>query len=198
VFASTAAVYAPSASAHLESEPTGPVDIYGYSKLHGEHFVRYYAQQAKVRARIVRLFNVVGPGETNPHLVPAIIRQLGEGATRVQLGNLFPRRDYIDVADAARGFILLAGAEQADGGVLVSNLGTGVTNSVGEVVELIGKAANVPLEVVQDASRVRAVDRPMLEASTQRLRALTAWSPQTTLRASMQRAWDARHADGLA
>ena len=198
VFASTAAVYAPNRSAHLETEATGPVDIYGYSKLHGEHFVRYYAQQGKVQARIVRLFNVVGPGETNPHLVPAIIRQLGEGAKRIQLGNLFPTRDYIDVADAARGFQLLAAADPGTGGVLVSNLGTGHTHSVGEVVTSIAEAAGIDLAVEQDPSRVRAVDRPVLQASTQMLRSVTGWSPQMTLKQSMQRAWASRAADGLA
>jgi UDP-glucose 4-epimerase len=198
VFASTAAVYAPSESVHVETEAVGPIDIYGFSKLHGEHFVRYYAQQGKVRARIVRLFNVVGPGETNPHLVPAIIKQLGGGATRIQLGNLFPRRDYIDVSDAARGFMYLANSQPPDGSLVVSNLGTGVTHSVGEVVELIARAARIQLAIEHDPSRVRAVDRPVLEASTKQLRSLTAWTPEVSLEHSMRRAWDARHDDGLA
>jgi len=45
-----------------------------------------------------------GPGETNPHLVPAIIGHLRKEKTRLALGNLFPHRDYIDVSDVARGF----------------------------------------------------------------------------------------------
>lgn len=198
VLASTAAVYAPSSTAHQEDEPPGPVDIYGFTKLHAEHFARYYAQQGKVSARIVRLFNVVGPGETNPHLVPAIIRQLGEGTTRVQLGNLFPRRDYIDVSDAAEGFRRLGAAEPGEGGAVVSNLGTGVTHAVGQVVEQIAASAGLPLEIVQDPTRVRAVDRPVLEASTQRLRRLTGWVPQIAMQQSMQRAWNSRREDGLA
>lgn len=198
VFASTAAVYAPSATAHVETEAPGPVDIYGYTKLHAEQFIAYYARQGRIQARLVRLFNVVGPGETNPHLVPAIIRQLVGGAMRVQLGNLFPRRDYIDVADAAQGFRLLGAADDGGDGLLVSNLGTGTAHAVGDVVATIGRAARVALEIVQDATRVRAVDRPVLEASTERLRACTGWTPRITLEESMQRAWAARHADGLA
>jgi UDP-glucose 4-epimerase len=197
VYASTAAVYAPSDAPHVETEAPGPVDIYGYTKLHGEHFVGYYARQGRVRGRIVRLFNVVGPGETNPHLVPAIVRQLAGGTTRVQLGNLFPHRDYIDVADAARGFQLI-GAAGADEDLVVSNLGTGVTHAVGDVVETIAKAAGIALTVEQDPARMRNVDRPMLRASTERLRALTGWAPSTTLAESMRRAWQSRREDGLA
>ncbi len=198
VFASTAAVYSPSERAHVETEPTGPIDIYGITKLHAEQFIRYYARQGKVRARIARLFNVVGPGETNPHLVPAIIQQLGAGASRIQLGNLFPKRDYIDVDDAARGFMHLAGVQAPEGEPVTSNLGTGVTHSVGDVVELIAKAAEIQLAIEQDPARVRTVDRPVLEASTSQLRALTGWTPQTSLASSLQRAWDARQVDGLA
>lgn len=198
VFASTAAVYKPSPDSHIEvDDAIGPVDIYGYTKLHGENFVRYYHQQQKVRGVIVRLFNVVGPGETNPHLVPAIVRQLGAGTTRIELGNLFPRRDYIDVGDVAQGFRRLGDVESPDGQLVVSNLGTGVTHSVEDVVRSIGMAAGVAIDVVQDATRIRAVDRPMLMASTHNLKALTNWVPTTQLASSMSDTWSNRVADGL-
>ena len=52
----------------------------------------------------MRLFNVVGPGETNPHLLPEMIAQLKAGRTGISVGNLSPKRDYIHVKDAASGF----------------------------------------------------------------------------------------------
>src|SRR5580658_4677097 len=114
VFASTAAVYAPSERDYTEAtENVGPIDIYGITKLQGEQFVRYFHGCGKVDGVIVRLFNVVGPGETNPHLVPAIINQIGQGRRTVHLGNLFPQRDYIDVRDAAEGFRRLGAAAAA-------------------------------------------------------------------------------------
>jgi UDP-glucose 4-epimerase len=199
IFASTAAVYRPAPDEHVEREDMlGPVDTYGYTKLHGEHFVRHFHNQNKVRGVIVRLFNVVGPGETNPHLVPAIIGQLAAGKTHLALGNLFPRRDYIDVSDVARGFRALGSTHNSDGGPVVSNLGTGNTHAVLDVVETIAKAAGVKLDVSQDPERVRAVDRPMLKASTQKLRQLTNWVPATSLGESMQRAWSSRFEDGFA
>lgn len=199
VFASSAAVYRPSAASHVESdEALGPMDIYGHTKLQGENFVRYYHAQHRLRGVIVRLFNVVGPGETNPHLVPAIVKQLSARVTRVELGNLFPRRDYIDVGDAAQGFRLLADVDTSPDELLIANLGTGVTHSVEEVVSLIGVAAATKLEIHQDRARMRAVDRPVLRASTERLRVLTGWVPETTLAASLAATWAARFADGWA
>ena len=199
VLASTAAVYRPADAAHLEQDDTlGPVDIYGYTKLHAEHFVRYFHEQNKVRGTIVRLFNVVGPGETNPHLVPAIVEQLAAGTTRLALGNLFPHRDYIDVSDVARGFRALGTSDAFDRGPIISNLGTGRTHSVGEVVEAIAAASGIRIDIQQDPARMRSVDRPMLKASTDKLRQLTGWVPSVSLAESMQRAWDGRFDDGLA
>jgi len=200
IFASTAAVYQPSVAAHTEgTQNLGPVDIYGLTKLHAESFVQYFHEQGKIDGVIVRLFNVIGPGETNPHLVPAIIRQISRGERRVHLGNLFPERDYIDVRDAAEGFRRLGAADVSQRrGPLISNLGTGSSHAVREVVEQVGTAANVALEIVQDPARIRANDRPRLCASTQTLEALTGWAPRRTIADSLQAAWDSREADGLA
>ncbi len=201
VFASTAAVYAPGDHPHAETpDGIGPVDIYGITKLQGEAFVRYFHERGKVDGVIVRLFNVIGPGETNPHLVPAIIGQIARGEHRVQLGNLFPKRDYIDVGDAAEGFRRLGASSARTGGQepLISNLGTGNSYAVRDVVEQIGKSAQVALEIVQDPSRVRANDRPLLCASTRTLESITGWRPRKTMAGSLQAAWNARAADGFA
>ena len=198
VFASTAAVYAPEDGAHIEGKSVEqPMDIYGWTKYHGEHFVRYYHESDKIDGVIVRLFNVVGSGETNPHLAPAIIEQLDQGDTNVKLGNLFPHRDYIDVSDAAEGFQRLGAATGGGNGPLLSNLGTGRSREVGDVVKLIAKAANIDIRIEQDAARVRAVDRPMLKASTERLKSLTGWVPATELDQSMANAWATRAQDRL-
>jgi len=145
----------------------------------------------------VRLFNVIGPGETNPHLVPAIIRQISRGERIVKLGNLFPRRDYIHIDDAAEGFIRLAQLQGHGPDPLLSNLGTGRSFSVREIVDKIADAADVQLEVEQDPERIRTVDRPRLCASTQQLRALTGWVADTSVSDSLRAAWHSREADGF-
>jgi UDP-glucose 4-epimerase len=77
VYASSGAVYKPDDCPHREAKAAlEPSDIYGLTKLHGEHYVRYLAQKRSLAAVIVRLFNVVGPGETNPHLLPEIVARL--------------------------------------------------------------------------------------------------------------------------
>jgi UDP-glucose 4-epimerase len=197
VFASTAAVYGPSDQPHMESGGIGPVDIYGLTKLQAERYIQYFHELNRVDAVMVRLFNVVGPGETNPHLVPAIIRQISRGEHTVKLGNLFPQRDYIHVGDAAEGFARLASAPGGQKTPLVANLGTGRSYAVRDVVRIIGDVAGTRLDIVQDPERVRTNDRPLLCASTERLHGLTGWRPATELTDSLRAAWQSREADGF-
>jgi UDP-glucose 4-epimerase len=198
VFASTAAVYRPSEEPHVESAGgIGPVDIYGLTKLQAEAYVDYFHRLGKVDAVTVRLFNVIGPGETNPHLVPAIIRQISRGERLVRLGNLFPKRDYIYVEDAAEGFLRLARLPGDPAAPLVSNLGTGESFSVREIVARIAEAAGVQLQIEQDPERTRTNDRPLLCASTRQLSKLTGWRPATGVAESLRAAWNSRQSDGF-
>jgi UDP-glucose 4-epimerase len=192
VLASSGAVYSPDELAHHEEHSAlGPSDIYGFSKLHAEHYVRAIAAKRGLRAVIVRLFNVVGPGETNPHLLPEIVAQLQAGRRVVELGNMTPERDYIGVDDAARGFEAVAlGQAVEPGKTVVVNLGTSQAWSVGAVVEKLRRASGIDFEIRQDESRIRKVDRPVLLADNRRIAELFGWRPRQTLDDVLVQMWE--------
>ncbi len=98
------AVYRPDLAAHDEQHSViEPVDLYGWTKLQGEHYVRYFAKLRQFSACIVRLFNVVGRAKQS-HVLPEIIAQLKANRVPLRLGNIEPKRDYIHVKDVASGF----------------------------------------------------------------------------------------------
>lgn len=190
VFISTAAVYAPDAEAHLEDvSQLGPIDVYGLTKLHAEQFMRHWAREKGLRAAIIRLFNVAGPGETNPHILPAIVSQLLAGNRVLKLGNCHPKRDYIDVSDVAAGIVAVADGLAEEPGVDMVNLGTGASYSVYEIVEKLSHVLGEDLEIESDASRLRAVDRPLLQADISKIRQKYNWSPRLTLDDCLERLW---------
>lgn len=155
VLVSTGAVYAPAAHAHREDETPGPVDVYGLSKLWMEELGALFAERGGLRIAVARLFNTYGPGETNPHLIPALIDQALAGDA-VHAGDLSTRRDYVHVDDVARALGALAGRTET------LNIGSGRAISGHEVVDAIGRALGRRLEVTTEPSRLRKVDRPLL------------------------------------
>jgi len=191
VFASSGAVYQPDEAPHREYESAlGPADIYGITKLQGEDYVRAFARDRGLPSAIVRLFNVIGPGETNPHLLPAIVTQLQNGVDTIELGNTWPKRDYIDVLDAAGGFAAAALGTNPDGVDCVTvNLGSGQQYSVDDMLERMRAVLGVKLEVRQDPKRMRAVDRPYLGADITRIREIFGWQPAHDLDETLERTW---------
>ena len=192
VFASSGAVYKPDEDAHRELTSTvEPVDIYGFTKMHGEDYVKAIAADRDLSACIVRLFNVIGPGETNPHLLPEVIAQLRKGPEYIELGNTWPKRDYIDARDAAAGFAAAALGENPDGvRCEIVNLGSGQQHSVDEILASLRAETGLKFEVRQDEKRVRAVDRPFLGADISRIKETFGWSPAYSLNETMKRLWE--------
>lgn len=180
VFASTAAVYAPSDNSHVENEVMAPIDIYGVSKQLGEELVNFFHDQTGIAAINARLFNVVGPRETNPHLLPDILDQLPITGT-LKLGNLVPKRDYIFTDDIADAIIAMLTSDIKSESI---NIGSGLSYTAGDLVELIGEITNSSIEIDSIAERQRAGDRPNLRADNSRLKEL-GWTCKYDLRQSL-------------
>jgi UDP-glucose 4-epimerase len=186
VFASSAAVYGPSAERLREGHPLDPDDIYGTSKATCERLLELALRRDPDASMVVlRLFNTIGPGDPHPHLVPRLISELGQGGWRVRVGNLGSVRDYVDVEDVARAIRAAVCSDRP--GLTVANVGTGAGRSVGEVVQALGALVGHPLEVVSIPARRRAVDRPFLVADPTRARELLGWEPQVAFEAGLAR-----------
>lgn len=174
-FASTAAVYPIYDKAVNEDHEFGPMDIYGLSKLTGEHLCNEFHLETGIPTIICRFFNAFGPNETNPHLIPEIQKQVLDGKRKIQLGNLTPKRDFIHTYDMANAVKILL--DKIGKGIHIYNLGRGIEYSVVEIVEAFSKAINQKIEIEVDQSRVRKVERQHLLADVNKLKAL-GWEPK--------------------
>lgn len=181
-FASTGDVYPPASVPHREDDPVGPFNIYGLTKLQGEQLLGL-ASTASPEKHIVigRLFNLYGPRETNPHFLPELIKQVRDNPTQtLRLGNLWPKRDLVPVADAARAVV--ASLDAAPAGLTRVNVASGVAVSMQQVIDMIGELIGRPLTVETDPAKVRPVERDHLQADVSRLKALIGWTPHADLR----------------
>ncbi|GAA4899230.1 NAD-dependent epimerase/dehydratase family protein [Streptomonospora salina] len=181
VFASTADVYAPSDIPHREDDPVDPQGVYGLSKLFAERLIQDQASRlGTCTAVIARLFNVYGPDDPHPHLLPEVLRQAELGKT-LRLGDLNTSRDFVYAADVADALTVLL--TTACSGVF--NVGTGVTATGRELVELVSSLTGRSLETRVGPERLRPHLRPVSCAEPERLRHMAPWWPRTRLRAGI-------------
>jgi UDP-glucose 4-epimerase len=190
IFTSTGAIYNPEITSELNEESdikTG--DIYGITKFTAEEIVKYHVKKERGNAVIARLFNAVGPRETNPHLVPTIMDQLAEGNWHVELGNLFPKRDYIHVRDIAEGLFAIS-QTTLNANLEIFNVGSGTEYTVEELVTLCGEASGKPIAIESVESRRRKYDRSNQLADISKISQMCGWMPKRSLKIALEEVWN--------
>jgi GDP-4-dehydro-6-deoxy-D-mannose reductase len=188
VIASSADVYGrvPEAEQPIaESRPVSPRSPYGLTKAAAERLALAYGH-----AVVVRSFNVIGPGQSAGFVMPDFAKQLAAiarnpGDSVMRVGNLSARRDFVHVDDGAAAYRLLAEKGEPGG---VYNLARGQTFSIDEVLRRLMKIAGVTARVETDPEKVRAVDLPLLQGDSSRLRAL-GWEPRRSLDEALSDLW---------
>lgn len=206
VFSSTAAVYDASAPMPLrEHSALKPGNPYGETKLRFEALLREREASEGLRYVALRYFNVAGAsidrGEDHrneTHLIPLVIDAARGAKGPVPVyGTDYPTqdgtaiRDYIHVVDIADAH-LRAMRYLADGGASVTlNLGTGVGNSVRQVIRTVEEVTGLSVPTV-DSPR-RAGDPPVLIASADEARRVLGWTRQfEQLSEMVETAWEWR------
>ena len=185
VFASSGAVYRWDDGPLDEAATlTGATDVYSITKLSNEYQLAGWAARTGARVHIARLFNTIGTGDPNGHLIPDILEQIGTGEVSpvVKLGNTKPKRDYIFVDDSAAGFVALLEGLPDGEPVEQFNLCTGDEMSVGDLVRMMGELMGVDVRIESDPSRFRKIDRLQQLGDPTKLKTRRNWTPRWTAR----------------
>ncbi|ACO32965.1 MULTISPECIES: ADP-glyceromanno-heptose 6-epimerase [Acidobacterium] len=201
VYASTAAVYGLSGPGHftptLENEI--PLNVYGFSKLVFDHYVRHLFATRTIDTTVVglRYFNVYGPREQHKDRMASVIhhftKQIKESG-KVRLfegsggyGNGEQRRDFVFVQDLVRLNLFFAKAgpfrnEAPKTYHAIANAGSGQSRSFNEVVAALMKIhGEVPVEFIPFPQDLNNRYQHFTEADLSGLRAAGCDLPMTVL-----------------
>lgn len=181
VLASTSGVYAPTAHGiHTEEAALDPSTPYGMSKLLAEALCRLYQKRYGLPVRILRIFNLYGPGQTADLLPGYLVRQAMAGLP-IRLRTPEAGRDFIHVVDVARAFHLAA----LDGrsGMRVYNVGSGLSHRVGDWVPILAQQTGRRLEVITPPEGEEHVGRVIADIT--RIRTELGWNPTIDLEAGI-------------
>ncbi len=182
--------YGPISPADLpvdEDTPLRPTSAYALSKVTQDLMGLQYYLTHKLHVVRVRPFNHIGPRQRTGFVAPDLASQiaaaeLGLQPPVIEVGNLAVRRDFSDVRDVVRAYVMLITHGEPG---QVYNVGSGRSYSIQEMLDMLLAMSQVPIQVRQDPARMRPADVPEIVSDIGRLQERTGWQPTISFEQSL-------------
>lgn len=144
IYASSAAVYGLTNKFEETPAHEAPLNVYGYSKLQFDRYVRGFLHQTKSQVVGLRYFNVFGPGESHKGTMASVVYHFYHQLKKQGSVNLFEgtngyengeqRRDFIFVEDIVKANLWFLEQKAISG---IYNVGTGESRSFNDVARAV-------------------------------------------------------------
>ncbi|HUS71369.1 MAG TPA: GDP-mannose 4,6-dehydratase [Anaerolineae bacterium] len=175
-----------------EDTPLRPYSPYAVSKIAQDMLgYQYFASHGLPIVR-VRPFNHIGTRQSPAFVTSDFAKQIaeiedGRREPHLLVGNLEAKRDFTDVRDMVRAYYLAL--ERGEDGE-VYNLGAERAYSIREALEALLEMSEAQIDVVQDPSRMRPSDVPVVVSDCSKFRQRTGWRATMNLRESLREILD--------
>ena len=148
VYASSAATYGNGPVPNVETQPTHPENVYGFSKVIMDNVARQFAEDNNDMKIIgLRYFNVYGPGEYHKGKMASMVYQLYNQMKAGQRPRVFKhgeqQRDFVYVKDIVK-INMCALKNGKETGVF--NAATGVPRDYNDIIACLNKELGTNLE----------------------------------------------------
>ena len=185
-----------------ETDGGSVVSPYAFTKKSGELLSEFYALREKLPVIVARPFPHTGPGQTPVFVCSDWARQVAliekfkkhqeeaggrgpDGRTVkrkdvpvMRVGNLSLRRDYMDVRDVVRAYVLLMRKGRPGE---IYNVSSGKAPSLEWILKTLIGFSRRKIAYEIDPARVRKVDIPFLAGDNRKIREATGWTPTIPL-----------------
>jgi GDP-4-dehydro-6-deoxy-D-mannose reductase len=170
-----------------EDDPFHLASPYALSKYQGELMAGFYSRFGGLDVVVVRPFPHTGPGQSPDFVCSDWARQVirierGAQDPVIRVGNLEVRRDFTDVRDTVRAYILLL-QKGKKGEVYNVCRGRGIALS--EILEILLSFSSRTVRVEKDPEKQRKVDIPSLVGANRKITTETGWEPQVPLQKTL-------------
>lgn len=183
----------------IEDNVVRPGNIYAATKACQNMLGSIYARGYAMDVMMVRAFNHIGPNQAPMFVVADFCKQVaeieaGKAKPVIRVGNLSAKRDFTDVRDVVRAYVLLM---ERGGAGETYNIGSGHAVEIREILENILALAECGISVEVDAEKLRPVDVPIIEADICKVQACCGWQPEIPLETTLRETlvyWRAKNA----
>jgi GDP-4-dehydro-6-deoxy-D-mannose reductase len=163
-----------------EDTPLRPNSPYSVSKIAQDFMGLQYWLDRKLPVIRVRPFNHIGPRQNDRFVAPSFARQIveierGLRPPVLKLGNMAARRDFTDVRDMCRAYLVCA--QRGEPGETY-NIGSGRARSVRELLDVMLAASPIDIAEETDAAKLRPSDVPISVCDPAKFKRQTGWEPR--------------------
>lgn len=171
-----------------EDAPLHPSNMYAVTKACQNMIGSVYARAYGMGIVMVRAFNHIGVGQSPQFVAADFALQIAEMEAGfrdpvMKVGNLAAKRDFSDVRDVVRAYVMLM--EKGIAGETY-NVGSGKAVSIQELLDILLEQSRASIIVEQDAARMRPSDVPAIAADITKLQEDTGWKPEYTLEETLR------------
>lgn len=163
-----------------EDTPLRPNSPYSVSKIAQDFMGLQYFLDRGLPVVRVRPFNHIGPRQNDRFVAPSFAKQIveierGLRPPVLKLGNMSTRRDFTDVRDMCRAYILAV--QKGEPGE-VYNIGSGQARSVRELLDVMLAHSSIKVTEEYDSSKMRPSDVPISYCNPTKFKQHTGWEPR--------------------
>jgi GDP-4-dehydro-6-deoxy-D-mannose reductase len=170
-----------------EENPLRPLSPYGVSKLAADKLSYQYCMSYGLHIVVTRAFNHTGPRRGDVFVTSNFAKQIAEiekgSEPVIHVGNLEARRDFTDVRDMVRGYLLAV--EKCQQGEPY-NICSGKTIRIKDVLDMLLSMTDKQIEIRQDPDRMRPSDVDVLQGDCSKFKKQTGWEQTISFKKTME------------
>ena len=171
-----------------ETNPLRTMSPYGVSKVAEDMLGFQYHKTYGMNIVVTRAFNHTGPRRGDVFVTSNFSKQIAEIEKGIKepvisVGNLEAQRDFTDVRDIVRAYLL--SLEKCTPGE-VYNVCTGKPRTIQSVLDILLGMSDAKVEVRQDMQRMRPADVPLLSGDCSKFMKATGWKPEIRFEKTME------------
>lgn len=172
-----------------EGDITRARDYFAWSKTFVQEHLRLLSAEKELDFVWFRIFYVFGQGQRSGSLMPTIMSAV-DNATPLNLRSPDNQNDFVYVKDVAHAFRLAVVKNSIASGIY--NLGSGVPNSVREVVQAVAKARMIDLTTTTALialggnSECQEQSKTAFWANTEKVREVLGWVCEWNLKRAIE------------
>lgn len=163
-----------------EDHPLEPISPYGESRLKQEELVQEFVKTHDMSIVLARSFPHTGPGQIPKFVCPAFAEQIvkierGKSEAVIKVGNLENERDFSDVRDIVRAYLLMA--EKCRNGEAY-NVCYGKAWKIKKILDYLLSMSSIKPEIILDPEKLRKTDMPKVLGDHSKITKESGWKPE--------------------